>query len=111
MLGCPPKSTVGFPGVQGTTVLGIQGIGVKTPKAAAVAAATIGFAKDRHIPKGIIFIIGLLSIIFAAGLLSVKTLFKGKITKVPGASPKVHFNVAPLHTCIPIFISFLFYIF
>jgi hypothetical protein len=36
----------------------MQGIGVKTPSAAAVAAATVGFANDVHMPKGIMLTIG-----------------------------------------------------
>ena len=39
------------PGVHGATVAGTQGIGVNTPNAAAVAAATSGFEGDEHIPK------------------------------------------------------------
>ncbi|CAI3651434.1 hypothetical protein CNEO4_2000007 [Clostridium neonatale] len=46
---------------------GTHGIGVNTPKAADVAVATVGFASDEHIPNGSMFIIGLLSIIFAIG--------------------------------------------
>ena len=45
---------VGFPGIQGDEVTGMQGMGVKTPNAAVVAAATMGFANELHIPKGII---------------------------------------------------------
>jgi hypothetical protein len=37
----------------------MQGMGVRTPIAAAVAAATIGFAGDMHMPNGIIFTIGM----------------------------------------------------
>lgn len=37
--------TVALPGVQGAAVIGVQGIGVSTPSAAAVADATAGFAK------------------------------------------------------------------
>lgn len=51
--------TVGDPGTQGAMVLGTQGIGVKTPNAAAVADATTGLAKDIHVPKGKIFTKGL----------------------------------------------------
>lgn len=47
-----PMVTVGEPGIQGAVVTGIQGIGVKTPNAAAVAEATVGFARDVHMPKG-----------------------------------------------------------
>jgi hypothetical protein len=36
----------------------MQGIGVKTPKAAVVAAATAGLAGLVHMPKGNVFTIG-----------------------------------------------------
>jgi hypothetical protein len=51
--------TVAEPGVHGPGVTGVQGIGVKTPNAAAVAAATAGFAGDLHIPNGTILTKGL----------------------------------------------------
>jgi hypothetical protein len=51
--------TVAEPGVQGPGVTGVQGIGVSTPKAAAVAAATAGLAGDLHIPNGGMFTKGL----------------------------------------------------
>lgn len=47
--GIPPISTVGQPGTQGVAT-GVHGIGVRTPMAAAVAAATAGFAGELHIP-------------------------------------------------------------
>jgi hypothetical protein len=47
------------PGDQGATVAGIHGIGVNTPKAAAVADATTGLAKELHVPNGIIFTNGI----------------------------------------------------
>ena len=81
--------TVGHPGAHGATVLGTHGIGVKTPRAAAVAAATVGLANELHIPKGMIFIIGLLSIIVAAGLPHI-TIFIGGIVNVEGATPNEH---------------------
>lgn len=95
--------TVGEPGVQGAGVTGVQGIGVKTPKAAAVAAATAGLAGDLHIPKGKILTKGLLSIILAAGLFSASVLFCGRTINELGANPIVHIKVAPIDTCIPIF--------
>lgn len=52
-------NTVGAPGAQGVVVTGIHGIGVNTPKAAAVAAATIGFDGELQTPNGIIFTIGM----------------------------------------------------
>jgi hypothetical protein len=52
-------STVGEPGVQGATITGIHGMGVNTPMAAAVAAATVGFDGLMHIPKGMMFTMGI----------------------------------------------------
>lgn len=52
------SKTVGEPGTQGATVTGMQGIGVSTPNAAAVAAATIGFASEVHMPNGAILTMG-----------------------------------------------------
>jgi len=47
------------PGTHGAGVLGIQGMGVSTPRAAAVAAATVGFASDVHTPKGMMLTMGM----------------------------------------------------
>ena len=38
------RRTVGAPTIQGDAVAGMQGIGVRTPMAEAVAAATVGLA-------------------------------------------------------------------
>ena len=53
-----PIVTVGEPGDQGALVTGMQGWGVRTPRAAAVAAATCGLDGLVHIPKVGMFIIG-----------------------------------------------------
>ena len=66
--GMLPIRTVGEPTIQGAGVTGIQGIGVRTPRAAAVAAATVGFARDWHKPNGMMFTIGLLSMTLARGV-------------------------------------------
>lgn len=87
--GFPPIRTVGDPGAHGAVVTGIQGIGVSTPKAAAVAAATVGLLKDWHIPNGKILIIGALSIIVASAWLDI-TLAAGSTFKVEGVIPNVH---------------------
>ena len=42
----------GPPGIQGAMVTGWQGMGVSTPSAVAVAAATCGLARLMHMPKG-----------------------------------------------------------
>ena len=90
--------TVGDPGDHGATVTGTQGIGVSTPKAAAVAAATIGLAGEEHIAKGGMFIMGLLSIMLAAGILLVITLLRGKTINEAGAAPNEQVIIAPIHT-------------
>jgi hypothetical protein len=103
--GILPINTVGEPGAHGAAVTGIQGIGVSTPSAAAVAAATIGFAGLEHIPNGGILTIGLLSMMLAAGA-PVIVRFTGSTTKLLGATPKLHIIIAPAQTCIPIKLSF-----
>jgi hypothetical protein len=94
--------TVGDPGAHGAGVTGMQGIGVSTPSAAAVAAATVGLAGLIHIPNGIMLTIGTLSMMFAAGILLVVTMLTGNTISELGATPKLHINTAPLQTCIPI---------
>jgi hypothetical protein len=94
------SSTVGAPGTHGAGVAGMQGMGVSTPMAAAVAAATTGFAGLRHMPKGRMFSIGLWSMMFAAGWLPENTRFKGSTTRALGAMPIEHMSCAVLTTCI-----------
>src|ERR1044072_4326512 len=89
-----PIVTVGDPGVQGAGVFGMHGIGVKTPIAADVAEATAGLARDMHIPKGGMFIIGLLSMMVAAGAPAI-VLLVGRIVRLPGAMPNEHIIMAP----------------
>lgn len=91
----PPTRTVGLPGNQSPQIEGMQGIGVRTPKAAAVAAATEGLANDVHIPNGKIFTNGALSLMVASGRLFNNIFaFGGTIIEV-GAIPKEHFKIAP----------------
>ncbi len=66
--GMLPIRTVGEPGTQGAAVAGRHGMGVSTPSAAAVAAATMGLAIELHMPNGAMFTIGLLSMMLAAGV-------------------------------------------
>ena len=93
------SSTVGAPGTQGVVVAGMHGIGVSTPNAAAVAAATTGFEGDMHIPNVMILVIGMWSMIFAAGISLVIILFIGSTTSELGATPNVHIIIAPKQTC------------
>lgn len=101
-VGMSASNTVGAPGTHGATVAGIHGMGVRTPIAAAVAAATIGFAGDMHMANGMMFTNGILSIMLASGISSVITMFVGNTTSVLGAIPIVHIKVAPMQTCIGI---------
>ena len=98
--GAFPSITVGAPGTHGEGVFGMHGIGVRTPKAAAVAAATIGLAGLMHIPKGKMFTMGIWSFMFAAGIYSVFSIFGGgRTASVLGAMPIVHIICTPMHTC------------
>jgi len=97
--GWPPRMTVAAPGVHGPGVTGMQGMGVKTPNAAAVADATSGFAMDMHIPKDGMFVMGTQSMMLASGTCVVFTRCIGRTMKLAGATPKVHIRVAPLQTC------------
>jgi hypothetical protein len=74
--------------------MGVQGIGVKTPKAAAVAAATAGFAILVHMAKGITFIKGTALVILAAGDPPAMTRLMGRISNEEGAIPKAHMHMA-----------------
>jgi hypothetical protein len=95
--GIPPIRTVGEPGTQGV-VTGMHGIGVKTPSAAAVAAATMGLAIDVQVPNDGILSIGAKSMIVAAGVPSAFVMFTGSTIKLPGAAPKLHLIIAPIFT-------------
>jgi hypothetical protein len=94
--GMPPIRQVGEPGVQGA-VTGMHGMGVRTPRAAAVAAATVGLAIDMHIPNGGILTIGAQSMIVAAGAPAM-VLFVGRTLRVEGAMPNEHIIMAPVVT-------------
>lgn len=91
-------NTFGWPGTHGAAITGTHGIGVRTPAAAAVADATVGLDKELHVPKGGIFIIGLLSMITAAVLFSIKMLIAEIAISVEGAAPKLHLHCAVVVT-------------
>jgi hypothetical protein len=90
--------TVGAPGTHGALVTGMHGIGVSTPSAAAVAAATIGLAGELQTPNGMMFTSGTWSMMLAAGGPSHSTLFLGRTTSDDGAAPKVQVIIAPIET-------------
>ncbi|MDD1669388.1 MAG: hypothetical protein LUO97_06260 [Methanomicrobiales archaeon] len=95
--GTLPTITVGDPGVQGV-VTGMQGMGVRTPNAAAVAEATVGFERVVHMPKGKMFTIGAKSMMVATGFFSALTMLNGRMVRLDGATPKGHFRIAPMVT-------------
>ncbi len=103
-----PHKTFGDEGIHGLTVIGIQGIGVKTPKAAVVAAKTVGFARLVHIAKGEILIIGANPIIFPIGRFDAKTLSIGKNLTGIGDIPKEHTHIPPVTHFIGILNKFSF---
>ncbi len=90
-----PIITVGAPATQGEAVTGTHGIGVRTPLAAAVADATVGFDGDEQVAKVGMFIMGLWSIMFAAGMFPAFTKFRGSTISEAGADPKEHDSNAP----------------
>lgn len=93
-------NTVGEPGVQGAGTTGRQGIGVNTPRAAAVADATAGLAREVQTPKGGILARGIWSIMVAArGPPAITGGPLGITIKELGATPKEHCIRAPLDTC------------
>jgi hypothetical protein len=63
--------------------------------ATAVADATVGLAMLIHTPKGMMFTIGILSIMVAGDILPADTRLTGDTISVDGATPKLHFNIAP----------------
>ena len=77
----------------------MHGCGVKTPKAAVVAAATCGLARLLHMPNDIMFAMGIWSMIFAAGTDSPLTRLTGVTIKLLGATPMLHVSIAPMTTC------------
>jgi hypothetical protein len=97
-VGAGPLRAVGAPGTHGAGVTGVHVPGVRTPRAAAVCAAVIGFARLVHSPNGKMLANGLLSMMFAAGMFSIMTRFSGVTTSVLGARPKLHIVIAPLTT-------------
>jgi hypothetical protein len=97
--------TVGAPGTHGAIVIGMHGMGVGTPIAAAVAAMTIGLAIELQTPNGMMFTIGMWSMMFAAGGPSHRTLFFGSTTRLDGAAPNVQVIIAPIDTWLGMFFS------
>ena len=102
--GLPAMVTVGEPGAHGAVVTGTHGMGVSTPCAAAVALMTWGFAVEEHMPKGRIFLLGMLSMIVAAGNPPTVTLLSGVIVSAEGDTPNEHCIIPDITACCPIMI-------
>lgn len=96
--GMPAIMVVAAPGVHGADVAGTHGIGVSTPSAAEVAAATVGLASDVHIPNGGMFTNGLESAMLAIGMYEPLTRFAGANTSDAGAAPNEHCICEPMFT-------------
>jgi hypothetical protein len=96
--GLLPMVVCGAFGIQVPAIAGTHGIGVSTPSAAAVAAATVGLAMLEHIPNGATLTIGTMSVMAAAGRPSIITRLIGSTLRVVGAKPNEHCSRAPVVT-------------
>lgn len=85
-----PSVTVAEPGIQGSAVAGMHGMGVSTPIAAVVAVKTTGLASDMQVANGMMFTKGLLSMMFAAICSPHWTILIGKTCNTEGADPITH---------------------
>lgn len=99
---CSAMVTPSAPLDHGLTTTGVHGAGVSAPMAAAVAAATAGFASVLQAPKGAMFTIGRKSATVAAGKSSASALLAGSVVSVDGATPSLHRSVAPCTTSFAI---------
>jgi len=88
-------------GIHVPTVDGTQGIGVRTPRAAAVADDTVGFAIDEHIPQDGMFTNGEMSCIVAAGFPPIISFVWEVTLSDAGTVPKEHCTMAPVTTIFP----------
>lgn len=91
--GLPEISIFGFVGINVPAICGMQGCGVSTPMAAAVADATCGFAIDVHIPKGPRFTIPCESEIVPQGFPPARTLAWLVTLIGAGVVPNEHMHV------------------
>jgi hypothetical protein len=93
--GDPLSKTVGLQGAQRAEVTGMQGMGVRAPRAAVVAAASVGLARLKYMPGSIKFIMGTWSSMLAAIILRLNTGL-GVGNRLIGAMPCVHCITAPM---------------
>lgn len=95
--GIPPSITFGEPGAHIPAGTGVHGMGVKDPIAAAVAAATAGFAILQQTPKGIMLAKGATEATVPGGV-GLITTGGGINTSAEGAAPMVHTACDPTTT-------------
>lgn len=95
--GLPPIMTAPA-GFHGPTGVGVQGWGVRTPIAAAVADATAGFAIEVQLPQGPTLDIGAISIMVAKGFPPVVTVCWDDTFNTPAPRPIGHIMDAPITT-------------
>jgi hypothetical protein len=93
------------PGAHGVVVTGTHGMGVNTPRAAAVADATSGLLGVLHMPKVGMLSIGTKSMMVAAGRPPAVTPV-GVALSGAGVKPNEHVIMAPVTTCCPMINSF-----
>ena len=98
-VGMPPVNTAVLPVIQGETVIGMQGMGVRTPIAAAVAAATVGLARLMQVPKVGMLAMGVKFMMVPTCRVAV-TMALGVTISEEGAAPKVQDIMAEVtQTC------------
>jgi hypothetical protein len=95
--GAPFSRVFVVPGSHGPVGTGMHGMGVNTPSAAAVAAATVGFESEVQAPNGQTVTTGAWSVTFPAGE-PARHWCTGSTTRDAGATPKLHIAVAPATT-------------
>jgi hypothetical protein len=94
--GSPAIVMLEAPGDQTPTMTGIQGIGVCTPSAAAVAVITIGFVVELHMPKVAMLTIGTHIEIVAVGIMLAEPGVGGpRRTVCPGGRAWEHLSMPP----------------
>ena len=78
----------------------MQGIGVSTPNAAAVAAATVGFAGEEHIPK-VMGSLGISMIVAIKKFCAIAVVCDVTVSGL-GATPNVHWHNAFITAAFPL---------
>lgn len=96
--GFPPASVVVCAAVHVPAGTSVQGCGVNTPSAAAVAACTAGFISDVHMANGGRFVLGAQSVTVATGIFPISTFVCDVTFNTLGAVPKVHMHCVPVVT-------------